>query len=60
MLAFTPMQGVKLTRKKNQHCKGRVTKKKITGGKTKLAYIAGRSKPIYPTLNSYSYRPKCS
>jgi hypothetical protein len=60
MLAFTPMQGVKLTRKKINIARGELPKKKLQGGKTKLAYIAGRSKPIYPTLNSYSYRPKCS
>jgi hypothetical protein len=34
--------------KKIQHRKGRVTKKNYTGGKTKIAYIVGGYKPIYP------------
>jgi hypothetical protein len=40
MLAFTPMQGVKLTRKKINIARGEL-QKKFTGGKTKFAYIAG-------------------
>jgi hypothetical protein len=33
---------------KIQHCKGRVKRKKITGGKTKLAHITRGYQPIYP------------